>query len=171
MPDSADYFALFKLERRYRIDPAELDRRFLSLTRNIHPDFFTGKPDEMRGLSVRLTAELNDGYRILKDPVLRAGYLLERAGGAAAAEDRSVPPEVLTQVMLLREEMEEADGDLGALNRIGDQVREHREHTLERIAVLADDLESADEDAKSGLRTLINSVKYYDKLLAELPLA
>jgi molecular chaperone HscB len=170
VPQSFDYFDLFRLPHQYRIDVEDLERKFLAISRNIHPDFFGGQSEEMRELSVRLSAELNEALRVLKDPVLRAGYLLENAGGKSAAEDRSVPQNVLTEAMMLREEVEEADGEGAALARVREQVTARRSQILERIAELADNLPNRGDDERTELRQLINSVKYYDNLLGELPL-
>ena len=170
VPEPLDYFELFRQPRRYRIDLADLEKRFLAITRNIHPDFFTGESADMRQLAVQLSAELNEGYRVLKDPVLRAGYLLEEFGGSSAAEDRSVPPTVLSEVMMLREELEEAGEDQAAVASVRDRVVARRSEMLARIADLADDLGSAGDEEKSRLRSLINSIKYYDSLLTELPI-
>jgi hypothetical protein len=107
--------------------------------------------------------------RVLKDPVLRAGYLLEQAGGSSAAADRSVPQSVLTEVMMFREEVEDAEGDQAAVAAVRQRVEQQRRETLEQIADIAEHLGMATEDGRSGLRSLINSIKYYDKLLTELP--
>ena len=169
LPETGDYFDLFGLSRRYRIDVEELESKFLSISRNIHPDFFGGESEEMRRLSVRLAAELNEALRVLKDPVLRAGYLLEQAGGSSAAADRSVPQSVLTEVMMFREEVEDTEGDQAAVAAVRQRVEQQRRETLEQIADIAEHLGMATEDGRSGLRSLINSIKYYDKLLTELP--
>ena len=169
VPEPLDYFELFRLPRRYRIDLDELENKFLAIARNVHPDFFTGESTDMRQLAIRLSAELNEGYRVLKDPVLRAGYLLEQSGGRAAAEDRSVPPTVLSEVMTLREEVEEAGGDPAGVASVRDRAVARRSELLARIADLADDLSRASDQDKGGLRSSINSIKYYDSLLAELP--
>lgn len=169
VPEPLDYFELFRLPRRYRIDLDELEKKFLAIARNVHPDFFAGESPDMRQLAVQLSAELNEGYRVLKDPVLRAGYLLEEFGGSAAAEDRSVPPSVLSEVIMLREELEEAGSDQAAVASVRDRVLARRSEILARIADLADDLSRASDEDKTKLRSLINSIKYYDSLLAELP--
>ena len=171
LPETVDYFDLFRLPRRYRIDVEELEGKFLSISRNIHPDYFGGESEEMRRLAVRLSAELNEAVRVLKDPVLRAGYLLEQAGGRSAAADRSVPQSVLAEVMMFREQVEEADGNETVIGPVRRQVEQRRRQTLEQIADVADHLDAVGEDDRGKLRQLINSVKYYDKLLAELPMS
>ncbi|HUU85133.1 MAG TPA: Fe-S protein assembly co-chaperone HscB [Phycisphaerae bacterium] len=169
VPEPLDYFELFRLPHRYRIDLGDLEHRFLAITRNVHPDFFTGHSEDMCRLAVRLSAELNEAYRVLKDPVLRAGYLLEQSGGRSASEDHSVPPSVLSEVMMLREELEAAEGDQTAAASVRRRVVARRGEILTRIAELADDLANAGDEDKTTLRSLLNSVKYYENLLAELP--
>ena len=169
MPVSMDYFELFQIPRRYRIDLADVERKFLAISRNIHPDYFGGSSDDMRRLSVNLSAELNEALRVLKDPVLRAGYLLEEAGGPSAATDRTVPQAVLTNVMMLREEVEEATADPETVTMVRRKAERKRRQMLDDIADLADRLDKASTDEKTRLRHLLNSVRYYDNLLAELP--
>lgn len=171
VPKSVDYFDLFRLPHKYRIDVEELERRFLAISRNIHPDFFGGQSQEMRELAVRLSAEMNEALRVLRDPVLRASYLLENAGGKSAAEDRSVPQTVLTEALMLREEIEDAEGEDAVLVRTRQRVTARRDQLLEKIGELADDLPGRGDEDKTALRQLINSMKYYDNLLEDLPLA
>jgi molecular chaperone HscB len=169
MPVSMDYFELFQIPRRYRIDLADVERKFLAISRNIHPDYFGGSSDDMRKLSVNLSAELNEALRVLKDPVLRAGYLLEEAGGPSAAADRTVPQAVLTNVMMLREEVEEAAADPETATMVRGKAERKRRQMLDDIADLADRVDKASTNEKTRLRHLLNSVRYYDNLLAELP--
>jgi molecular chaperone HscB len=169
MPASMDYFELFQIPRRYRIDLADVERKFLAITRNIHPDYFGGSSEDMRSLSVSLSAELNEALRVLKDPVLRAAYLLEEAGGPNAATDRTVPQAVLTNVMMLREEVEEAAGDPETTATVRRKAERKHRQIMEDIADIADRLSEASADEKTRLRHLLNSVRYYDNLLAELP--
>jgi len=105
---SADHFHLLGLSRRYEIDEAELERRFLELSRALHPDYFAAHGENVLMVSMQLTSKLNEAYRVLKDPLQRAGYLLELFGGPTAAADKSVPEGLLPEMMLLREQLEEA---------------------------------------------------------------
>lgn len=170
IPKTADYFELLGMERAYRIDEAKLTAAFRAITRNIHPDRFSGQPDEVRGLATRLSAEINEGYGVLKDPVRRAGYLLELAGGPSAAEVREVPGEVLAEVMMLREDAEEAraNNDNAALGQMSATVAARRDETLTEITRRADQLGTATDEEKAEFRKLLNSVKYFDALLVEL---
>ena len=167
VPKEVDYFDLLGLPRRYDIDLAEVNERFVALSRHVHPDYFSQAAEPARQLAVRLSAELNDAVQVLRDPVLRADYLLETAGGQSAPRDRTVPADVLSQTLLLREEIEEAraDNDATKLADLRQTVDSRRRELLERIGELARRLPSAADEDKVQLRRTINSVKYFANLL------
>ena len=169
-PESLDYFTLLGLDRRYFLDEQKLRSTFQALTKHIHPDKFSGAPEEVRRLSTKLAADVNNAITVLLDPVRRAAYLLDLAGGPTAAQDRSVPGDLLAEVMTLREEIAEAheEKDSKAPGRIRDALTARRVETLEQIGPLAEELDQADDERKIKLRRLINAMKYFDNLLAEL---
>jgi len=163
----ADYFELLGLPRSYRIDESALSSRYRAVSRNIHPDRFAGADDEMQSIALRLSAAVNRAYEVLRDPLLRAEYLLESTGGASAAKDKSVPGDLLTRVMMTREEMEDAraGGDEAKVERIRREVADDKARVEGRIAMLCDQLSSGDEGVKKQLRAELNAVKYLNNLL------
>jgi molecular chaperone HscB len=169
-PQTADYFDLLGLERRYAVEETRLDAVSRALARNVHPDRFAGQPEEVRTLAIRLSAEVNQAIDVLRDPVRRAGYMLELAGGPSATEVRDVPPELLTDVMTLREQIEEArsSGHRDTLEHLRATINTRRAEILKRIAERADQLATSDDESKQEVRRLLNSVKYYDNLLKDL---
>ena len=169
-PPWADYFALLGLPRMYAIDQKKLNAAFRAIARGVHPDRFAGAPEEVRSLATRLSAEVNQAFYVLSDPVRRAGYLLEFAGGPSPAEMREVPSELLTEVMMLREQIDEAKmtGDDAALERQREIIAGRRQEMLRQIAALAESIAGLDEPRRRVLRRLLNSIKYFDNLLAEL---
>jgi molecular chaperone HscB len=164
--DGLNHFALFGLSPRYELDLVALRQKYLQLSRGIHPDFH-GADDS--SLSLHLSAQLNEAHRVLADPVLRAEYLLELCGGKSAKDDKRVPAEVLTTAIMWREDLQEAKatGDTATLQETAAQARAAYDETLTTIAKLARQL-PADEEVRARLRMALNSVKYHQKLLAEL---
>src|SRR6476661_8336254 len=90
-----DYFAFMGLSRQLNLDAAELERRFRTLSRQFHPDFFYNATTGERRASLERSSYLNDAYRTLRDPIARLEYLLQIEGlvpkGPADAA-RQVPP-------------------------------------------------------------------------------
>ncbi|HOB75520.1 MAG TPA: Fe-S protein assembly co-chaperone HscB [Phycisphaerae bacterium] len=161
-----NYFELFGLPAAYDLDAAVLHRRYLALSRGVHPDIHGGGSDDQRRQALALSAELNRAYETLRDPVARAEYLLMLAGGPSPAEDKSVPPRLLGEVMTLREELEEAEGskDAEAMERLRQTIATRRQATMDEIANLCRST-TRDEAIRRQLRKQLNAVKYWNSLL------
>jgi molecular chaperone HscB len=103
-----DYYKFLGLERRLSLDPAELQERFYELSRQIHPDrFLRQSPNEQR-YSLEATAILNDAYRVLKDPVTRAEYVLKEADlDAGERKAKTTAPKLIEEVFDLNIALEE----------------------------------------------------------------
>jgi molecular chaperone HscB len=105
-----DYYTFMGLPRRLTLDVAEIERRFRTLSRQFHPDFFYNATTAERRASLERSSYLNDAYRMLKDPVTRLQYLLQMEGMAPqgpAEASRQVPPALLEEVFALNEELDE----------------------------------------------------------------
>jgi molecular chaperone HscB len=120
-PDT-DYFALFDLPRKLGIEAAAVEQKFLQLNWKLHPDNFVNATEQERELSLQRSSEVNDAYRVLRDPVARVEYLLELEGARKEGEHKQqAPPELLEEVFELNEsldelrEAKESGGDLVAL--------------------------------------------------------
>src|SRR5262249_60374987 len=89
---NADLFALLGLARRLDVDPRDLERRYVDLSRAVHPDRFqTGTPRE-RELSLAASAAVNRAYRTLRDPVARGRDWLQPPRARPRAHPPPAPP-------------------------------------------------------------------------------
>ncbi|MFQ6047841.1 MAG: Fe-S protein assembly co-chaperone HscB [Phycisphaerae bacterium] len=158
------------LPRRYDIDLERLQRRFVELARLVHPDYFADCGPEGRLAAMHNSARINQAYQTLRDPLGRAEYLLELSGGKSSSEDRSVPGDLLGQMMMLREQIEQAkaDGDQQALSRLKEQILRRQAGLQQRIARLARRLgqQPADQELLDELRRQLNAVRYVNNLLS-----
>ena len=84
-----DYFSFFGLPRKLSIDLADLDVRFRALSRQFHPDYFYNATTPERLASLERASYLNDAYRVLKQPLDRAEYLLKLEGLPASGSTRT----------------------------------------------------------------------------------
>jgi len=168
----ADHFVLFGLERDYDLSSDAISERFVALSRQIHPDYFSDGQDREQRLALHNSARLNQAYRTLRDPLSRAEYLLELAGGPSSAEDRSVPENLLTEAMQRREQIEEAKArtDGRTLASIRERLLAQRAHTEERIRLLARQAAGRDvlPDVLHELRKQLNALRYIANLLEQL---
>lgn len=166
-----DAFEMFGLTRTFEVDLDTLHDKYLALSRVIHPDVSVGTQPEQRQQALMLSAELNRAYEMLRDPVTRAEYLLTLIGGPSASDDKSVPGDLLAEVLMLRDEIEEATGVSEDLAAIKERVTQRRAGTLEAISSLARQIDSHDESQRRQLRQQLNTMKYWNNLLGQIPLA
>lgn len=129
VPDfSQDYFALFGLKRAYRIDAARLDQAYHEMQGKVHPDRHAHLPETERRLSMQWATQVNEAYRTLKQPLLRAHYLLRLAGAESDHESNTaMPPEFLMEQMEWREAVAEARaaGNHHELEKLMQRLEKH----------------------------------------------
>ncbi|MGL5407715.1 MAG: co-chaperone HscB, partial [Shewanella sp.] len=103
-----NYFELFKFPPAFDIDTALLAERYRELQRAVHPDKFAHDTEQQKLLSVQRTAQVNDGYQTLKDPIRRAEHLLSLRGIDLSHETTTVKDTAfLLQQMEWREALED----------------------------------------------------------------
>jgi molecular chaperone HscB len=163
-----DHFELFSLPRRVDVDVKALEQRFRELSLELHPDRRVGADPRHRRLAAEKTASLNEGVKILRDPVRRAFYLLKLKGvdleGEQAASRLQMPMEFLEEIMERREVLErvKAGKDLDRARAMAGEIRVARDRALDeaRAALEADDVPSATQ--------ALGRVRYYLRFLEEV---
>lgn len=132
---SKDYFDLLGIPRRYQVDIAELERRYLERSKEVHPDRFATAEAARRVQALQESMELNRAYNTLKKPVPRAEYLLA-AQGVDIGDNEQLDPGFLMHVLEAREELAEARaaGDAARLSRLRDEMERERAAAQERVA-------------------------------------
>lgn len=165
-----DYYEFFGFEHRLSLDVEELDRRFYSLSRRLHPDlFFRAMPREQQ-FSLEATAILNDAYRTLRDPVSRAEYLLKELGEDPAQQRRQdAPPELLEEVFELNELLEESARHgpvLQAAHAKFEGLRAEADRELENLFAQYD--RTSDRALLPGIRSVLSRRRYIHNLIEQL---
>jgi len=171
---SPDYFAIFDLPRKLWIEMGSLEKKFLQLSWKLHPDNFVNATPEEQELSLKRSSELNDAYRVLRDPVGRVEYLLGIENMRKEGEHKQqAPPELLEEVFELNESLDELrdakaeGGDLTALkSRLAAAEKDFQEKLGEvdaRLHSVAREWDSAldvdaDESARKKIMAQLNEL-------------
>ena len=183
-----DYFSYLGVPRKLNLDPADLEQKFRTLSRNFHPDYFYNAAPAERRASLERSSYLNDAYRTLKQPVARIGYLLELEGlgtTGPSQTSKEVPPALLEEVFALNEELDEVrelrasgapeaewKGRLERARRPIEAKRDAHESNLEELSTKWDALVDAggnDAERKAvlgALRERLLERNYINNLLA-----
>ena len=163
----ADHFALFGLNRGFRLDLSDLDSRYRDIQAQVHPDRFVNAGDAERRMSMQWATHANEAYQTLKKPLERAKYLLHLTGHDIQAENNTaMPADFLMEQMEWREAVMEArtGGDHHELERLHNRLRGDVKSRYEELGELLD-ASSADYPlATDRVRRLM----FLEKLLYEI---
>ena len=184
----SDHFSLFALPRKLWIEMSTLEKKFLELSWKLHPDKFVNASPEEQETSLKRSSELNDAYRVLRDPVARVEYLLEIEGMRKEGEHKQqAPPELLEEVFELNESLDQlreaktSGSDLASLkSRLESEERSFQEKLREVDAQLQEtakqwdaavDANASDNDRKAimvRLNELLNRRSYIRNLVTNV---
>ena len=162
-----NFFELFGLPAAYAIDRDGLDQRYRELQRLVHPDRFASASDQERRIAMQQATQINEGYRVLKDGLLRARYLLELRGHRFD-DERSTHQDsaFLMEQMELREalsEAREAADPPTALDKIRHQVDARLAQLTAELASLLGAETGIDERALHA----VQQMQFFRKLAHE----
>jgi len=173
-----DPFAVFGIERRFAVDRDALETRYRQLARQAHPDRFVRADARTKRLAMQRAVELNDAWRIIKDPVARAENLLllrgvdvtreggaVRVAGADAGDPIRVAHDLLLEMMEKNEAVAEAH-EAGNSAVVESIAREAHGRVDALMARVADDLDSG-APVESIAQNLM-AVRYWRRLLEDV---
>ncbi|WP_297389459.1 Fe-S protein assembly co-chaperone HscB [Acidiferrobacter sp.] len=161
-----NYFELFGLPARFDIDPGDLAARHRERIRIWHPDRYAQGTSEERRRAVAMSADLNDGLKILRNPVARARHLLALRGISTDEEtDTAMDGDFLMEQMAWRERLEEGAGRADEVAALADEVATSREGKEARLAATLGQGDAADLDEA---RMLVRELQFLERFLKEL---
>uniref|UniRef100_A0A486XK22 Co-chaperone protein HscB homolog n=1 Tax=Rheinheimera sp. BAL341 TaxID=1708203 RepID=A0A486XK22_9GAMM len=166
-----NYFQLFNLPAQFDLDLTELGSRYLKLQKQFHPDQHSSGSERDKLLAVQQTANINDAYHSLKQPLLRAEHLLALRGLKISHEQRSfTDPLFLMQQMELREQLAEIEHSTDPDSVIDDIDRQLQQQKNVLLKQLGAALEVATPEQDQQAADLIRKLKFFFKLQQELEL-
>lgn len=161
-----DPFETLGIAATFDVDVPAIERRVRELSRVLHPDRHVASTAAERRMALGKAVEVNEAFRVVRDPVKRAEALLRRRGVAVGegAEPRT-DPAFLMDVMERREALSEARGarDAKGLERLAGEVRAMQARALAKLSAGL----AAEGDAR-GLVPVVGELRYYGRFLDEV---
>jgi molecular chaperone HscB len=162
------HFDIFGLEPQVDLDVKALEQKHRDLSLEYHPDRVKDPDARTRRLAVERQTALNDAFKVLKDPVRRAFYVLKLKGvdleKDETAAKASMPMSFLEEVMERREALEavKAKQDLAGARAMADEVSALKDQALKAAqdALRAGALEEATHQ--------LGRVRYLGRFLEEV---
>jgi molecular chaperone HscB len=161
---SDDYFRFFGLEQRFNINLATLDQAYLAIQKEVHPDRHARGSDTEQRLAMQMATLANTALQTLKNPIQRGLYLCKLHGVDARLEtNTAMPAAFLMKQMDWRENLEEHEEDLDALESLAEEVNQSKRDTLAEITQAVDGAKNYDRAAE-----LLRGLLFIDKFALEL---
>ena len=155
-----DPFAVFGVEHTLDLDARTLERRYLELSRGCHPDLHRAADTDDCLAVLQRSAEINDAWRVLRDPWERARALLELRSPGVLDREKKLDPAFLAQALELAEEVAFVDAAQAPA------LRARLEHELAAdLRAVRDALAAADVGLAARR---FHAAKYHRKALLDL---
>lgn len=161
-----NYFELLGVPQKFSIDSNVLDQNYRRLQSEVHPDRFAAAPSSERLHSMQLATEANEAYRTLKNPTVRARYLLQLQGMDVNEESNTVmPAEFLMLQMEWRESIEDAkaEHDVAALEKLLKKAQQEARSLQDSLGTMLD----KDAELKEAAET-VRKLSFIDKICSDI---
>jgi len=161
-----DPFATLGIARAFDVDLAAVEKVHRELSRALHPDRYVGASPSERRASLAKAVEVNEAWRVVRDPIRRADALLALSG-VEVGEGRDAAkaaPAFLMDMLEQREALSEArqSKDLDAVRRLAAAIQARvRDVERELTAGFA-------RGEAEGLVGKVGELKFYRRFLDEV---
>lgn len=171
-PAARNHFELLGLPQGYALDTAALEGAYRRLQATVHPDRAEAGDDAAQRAAIEASARANEAYRTLRDPVLRASYLLQLRGVDAFDEtDTRLALPFLEQQLERRERAADAADveDVATLERLVDEVRAEIASREGRLGAVLEGLDAPGAAKQAGAgyevaKTQVRELRFLTKL-------
>lgn len=153
------YFGLFDQPISLQPDLAAIQRQFIQLQRQFHPDFFAQGTSLEQEDALQKTALLNEALKTLKDPQQRLGYILQLHGKLEPDEKFNLPPDFLMEVM------DWSEGDPAEARSAASALEQEFDDDLQAISKRYR-FDSVNDQDLQTLKSIYFKKKYLHRLLA-----
>ena len=104
-----NYFEIFGIEIQITIDLENLNRQYLTLQSEFHPDKFVNASNLEKSMATRVSTYINDAYNTLSDLVKRVDYILQINNYSKDEHTTFKNTDFLTDQMMLSQKIENAN--------------------------------------------------------------
>jgi molecular chaperone HscB len=145
----------------------------MDLQKQVHPDKFANASDAEKRLSMQQTSWINEAQTTLKDPVLRATYLLKLKGTDINLENETtMDAAFLMQQLEMRERLEHIKKEDDPLADLDAMAKKLKTSTMDMMAAFSESYKADQiDDAREWIRKLQfmqKAKKEIDSLSAEI---
>jgi molecular chaperone HscB len=164
-----DPFATLGIARAFDVDLKAIERTHRDLSRALHPDRYAGGGASERRDALGKAVEVNEAWRVVRDPIRRAEALFTLAGVPVGETNEPKPTGAFLMDMLeQREALAEAKAarDAAAIRALAGAI-EDRLHAAEK-ALGEGFVRAADATSLTGVVARLGELRFYRRFLDEV---
>jgi molecular chaperone HscB len=166
-----DPFATLGIPRRYDLELTAVEKTHRELSRALHPDRFAGASPSERRTSLAKAVEVNEAWRIVRNPIARAEALL-RLLGVPVGEDREpkADPEFLMEMLEQREALAEAKAarDLAAVRALAKGIESRARAVEDELRAGFEADEKTQHAGAEALLRKLGELRFHRRFLEEV---
>lgn len=153
---TSNFFELFGLSVTYDVNLNQVQQQYMALQKKVHPDNFVNGSNQEKRISMQQTSWINEAQTTLKDPVLRAIYLLKLNGVDFSLENETtMDAAFLMQQLEMRERLENIKSEPDPLDQLDNIAKEVKVKTKTMMASFAQSFENEQlDEAREWIRKL-----------------
>jgi molecular chaperone HscB len=162
-----DPFATLGIPATFDVDLASVEKTHRELSRALHPDRYVSASASERRAALAKAVEVNEAWRVVRDPIERAAAILALRGvatGEGQGHEARQDPAFLMEMMEQREALAEARAarDAAAVRRLAAEAEE-RSRAVERA--LSEGFARGEAGSLAGK---LGELRFYRRLLDEV---
>ncbi len=165
-------FEILGIDARFDLDLRAVEKRHRELSVALHPDKFANDGASARREAIERASQVNEAWRIVRDPIRRAEALFAAAGVTVGETNEPKSDQAfLMDMMEMREELSDArdSGDLGKVRALAENA-EARESAAKQAISSIFQAGSVEIDKSVLIRTLpkLGELRFYRRMLEDV---
>lgn len=166
-----NYFEFYGIPEAFNPDEAAIKRKFYSLSKEFHPDFYVNDTPEKQQQILELSTINNKAYQVLSNPQKRLEYILQSNNQIAEGDKYQLPQAFLMEMMEVNETLMELEfeTDEKALEETEKQVAGIESELLTELKIFTEKYDKEQNPAEKQLFLLeIKDLYYRQKYLLRI---
>lgn len=165
-----NYFEFYEIPHTFQPDQALVKKKFYSLSKSYHPDFFVNESEEKQAEILQLSTLNNKAFQTLSHPDKLLAYLLSLKGELVEGEKYGLPQTFLMEMMEVNEALMELefDTDEEQLKKLTQTVADLENDLNTELEVLTTGFELANEQVQQQLLPQIKDIWYRKKYMLRI---
>lgn len=166
-------FKLLNIPMQFDVDTKALRLAFIQQSAMNHPDRFIDPLEQAD--AAEKSASINKAYQTLKKPFDRASAMIKMLSDSPIADTKQLPPNLLMEMMEIREELEEAQANQNQaeLDRLKKWAHQQESQHMQTVAQSLDQASQSPAGQRSDLLAKateqLNALRYIQRMLEEFP--